>query len=140
MPKKSRKCLPEPPKSLQKVSGMVWEVSGESSESVQRIFSDCSRDFLETFRGSGAGGPESHFQDFFVPNHGSNLRALLCCKNLCCASNFCMGWMVEWQGNWERQIQEFELRSRTPAAPSTRKPGQSAQAESTQGVFRVFPC
>ena len=56
---------PGAPKSLQKVSGTVWEVSGESPESVERVFSDCSRDFLETFRGSGAGDPGRHFRDFF---------------------------------------------------------------------------
>ena len=67
MPKKSRTCLPGirpgTPKSLQKVSGAVWEVSGESPESVKRVFSDCSQDFLETFRGSGTGG--RHFRDSF---------------------------------------------------------------------------
>ena len=56
---------PGTPKSLQKVSGTVWEVSGESPESDGRVFSDCSRDFLKTFRGSGAGGPGRHFQEFF---------------------------------------------------------------------------
>ena len=35
-----------------------------SPESVERVFSDCSGDFLETFRGSGAGGPGRHFRDF----------------------------------------------------------------------------
>ena len=55
---------PGTPKSLQKVSGTVWEDSGESSESVERLFSDCSWDFLETFRGSGAGGPGDIFETF----------------------------------------------------------------------------
>ena len=54
-------------KSPQKVSGTVWEVSGESPESVERVFSDCSRDFLETFRVPGAGGPGRPFRDFFGP-------------------------------------------------------------------------
>ena len=62
MPKKSRKCLPGPPAwDLQKVSGTVWEVSGESPESVWRVFPD----FLATFSVSQAGGPRRHFRDFF---------------------------------------------------------------------------
>ena len=66
MPKKSRKCLPGPPApEPRKVSKQSREQSGKSPESVERVFSDCSRDFLETFRGSGAGGPGRHFRDFF---------------------------------------------------------------------------
>ena len=53
------------PKSLQMVLGTVWEVSRESPESVERVFSDCPRDFLETFRGSRARGPRRHFRDSF---------------------------------------------------------------------------
>ena len=56
---------PGPQKGLQKVSGRVWEVSGESPESVWRVFWDCPRDFLETFSGSRAGGFGRHFRDFF---------------------------------------------------------------------------
>ena len=56
---------PGTPKSLKKVSGTVREVSGESPESVWRVFLDCPRDFLETFWGPGAGGPGRHFRDFF---------------------------------------------------------------------------
>ena len=52
-------------KSLQRVSGTIWEVSGESPESVERVFSDCSRDLLETFLGSGARAPERRFRDIF---------------------------------------------------------------------------
>ena len=68
---KSQKSLenvsrgPGTPKSLKKVSGTVREVSGESPESVWRVFLDCPRDFLETFWGPGAGGPGRHFRDFF---------------------------------------------------------------------------
>ena len=69
MPKKSRKCLLgplalEPPISLPKVSGTVWEVCGESPGSVERVFSDCSQDFLETFRGSGPEAPGDIFETF----------------------------------------------------------------------------
>ena len=49
---------------IKKVSGTVREVSGESPESVWRVFLDCPRDFLETFWGPGAGGPGRHFWDF----------------------------------------------------------------------------
>ena len=66
MPKKSRKCLPGPPApEPRKVSKKSREQSKKSPESVERVFSDCSRDFLETFRRSGAGGPGRHFLDFF---------------------------------------------------------------------------
>ena len=129
MPKKTRKYLPGP---LGKVSEAVWEVFGESPESVERVFSDsgvnksarerigrrnlsqkvpskkgslgvifsprncrethtqnrqilredtlgatrsagpfcllprdCSRNFVETFRDSGSGGPGRYLRDFF---------------------------------------------------------------------------
>ena len=67
---KCRKSLekvsgPGTPKNLQKVSGTVWDFSGESPESVKRVFSDCSRDFSDGFRDSGARGPSRHFRDIF---------------------------------------------------------------------------
>ena len=75
----------------------------------------------------------------------------LCCKKLCFASRSCTGVV----GERGQQVQESarggheantslgaqsEVHGRSsgggaPAAPRTRKPGQSAQAESTQGVF-----
>ena len=60
----SRGLWPRNPEKSPKVLGTVWQVSGESPESVKRVFLDCSRDFLETFRGSRAGGPGRHFRDF----------------------------------------------------------------------------
>ena len=52
---------PEPPK----VSGTVWEVSRESPESLERVSSDRSWHFLETFGVAGASGPGRYFRDFF---------------------------------------------------------------------------
>ena len=74
MPKKSRKCLenvskmssgPGTPTSLQKVSGTVRKDSFDTFRRLSGDFPDRSRDFLETFRGPGAGGPGRHFRDFF---------------------------------------------------------------------------
>ena len=57
MRKKSRKCLrPRDPKSLQKVSGTVREVSGKCPESVRRVFFGVFRNLLET---SWVAGPEA---------------------------------------------------------------------------------
>ena len=51
MPRESRKCLPGPPApEPRKVSKKSREQSGKSRESlrkVPKVFSDCSRDFLE---------------------------------------------------------------------------------------------
>ena len=58
------------PQNSEKSPKSLRNSLGESPESVGRVFSDCSRDFLETFRGSGAGGPRRHF-----PNLFSALRA-----------------------------------------------------------------
>ena len=50
---------PETPKSLKKVSGTVRQVSGESPESVWRVFLECSGTFWRLF---GAPGPQRHFR------------------------------------------------------------------------------
>ena len=71
MPKKSRKCLPGPlapePRKVSKKSslGTVGKDSFDTFRRLSGHFPDCSRDFLETFRGSGAGGPGRNFRDFF---------------------------------------------------------------------------
>ena len=90
---KVSKMSPGTPKSIQRVSVTVWEVSRESLESVSRVFLDPKkypksfgdslgslqrvsgkclesvfgvfRDFLETFGGPEAGGPGRHFREFF---------------------------------------------------------------------------
>ena len=53
MPKKSRKCLPlrpaPAPQKVSKVSVTVWEVSGESPESVLRVFSEWGKHFRDFF-------------------------------------------------------------------------------------------
>ena len=53
------------PKSVQKVSGTVRKDTCDTFQRLSADFPDCSRDFLETFRGSGARGLGRHFQDFF---------------------------------------------------------------------------
>ena len=67
----------------------------------------------------------------------------------------CVPFLHVWQENWGKQLQSIAPRvhaasasswaqseapgsssgAGTPAAPGTRQPGQSAQAESIQGVF-----
>ena len=65
-PKKSRKCLLGPPApEPRKVSKKSREQSDKTLSILSGDFSDCSRDFLETFRGSGDRGPRRHFRDFF---------------------------------------------------------------------------
>ena len=45
--------------SSEMVTGTVWEVSGESLESVRRVFLDCPRTFWRLFRDFfGISGPE----------------------------------------------------------------------------------
>ena len=56
---------PKCQKSLENVSGTVREVSGESRESVWRVFLEYSGTFWRLFGGPGAGGPGRHFRDFF---------------------------------------------------------------------------
>ena len=48
-----------------KVSKKSREQSEKTLSTLSGVFSGCSRDFFETFRGSGAGGPGRHVRDFF---------------------------------------------------------------------------
>ena len=79
--------------------------------------------------------------------------AALCFKNMCCASRFCTGGRGAAgsrskqmpKGPWSKMLargtvwgSETKVEAGAGAAPRTRKPGQSARAESTQGVW-VFP-
>ena len=65
-----------------------------------------------------------------------------CIRTWCCASRFCAGG-GEAVGSRSKQVYRLghklrlldEAGNQAPAAPETRRPGQSAQAESTQGVF-----
>ena len=59
-----------PQKSQQESEKTLSTLSGDSP--------DCSRNFLETFRGSEAGGPGRHFRDFFGILGPNSLRDL--CK------------------------------------------------------------
>ena len=69
--------------------------------------------------------------------------APLCCKNMCCASRFCTDGRgagfsrskTLLEGHGANASAPGRSRSPSSAAPETRKPGQSAHAESTQGVF-----
>ena len=79
----------------------------------------------------------------------SPLRSV-CCKNLCCLSRVCTGVRELWAADPSKcprahgskmLVQGHNLRlldaagSRGTSSAQTRKPGQSAQAGSTQGVF-----
>ena len=67
MPKKSQKSLGDSPASLRRLSRKCLE-------SVFGVF----RDYLDTFGGPGASGPERHFRDFFGISGPEGLRDL--CK------------------------------------------------------------
>ena len=56
---------PEPRQVSKKSREQIRKDSFDTFRRLSRDFPDCSRDFLETFRGSGAGGPGRHFRDFF---------------------------------------------------------------------------
>ena len=61
----SRKCLPGPPApEPRKVSKKSRAQSEKTISTLSGVLSDCSRDLLETFRGSGAGGPGDIFETF----------------------------------------------------------------------------
>ena len=55
---------PETPKSLKKVSGTVRQVSGESPESVWRVFLECSGTFWRLFGAPGPEAPGDIFETF----------------------------------------------------------------------------
>ena len=79
VPKKSRNCLLGPPApEPQNVSGTVRKDSFDTLWRLSGGFPDCSPDFLETFRGCGAGDPGIHFRDFFGISGPKSLRDL--CK------------------------------------------------------------
>ena len=56
---------PQTSRGRNPISFVGLPLSGESPESVERVFSDYARDFLETSRDSGAGGPGETFSRVF---------------------------------------------------------------------------
>ena len=74
-------------------------------------------------------------------------RALLCCKNMCSASHFCTGGGGAVGSNVQGPVKqnasprgtiwgsETKVEAGAGAKPRSRKPGQSAHAEATQGTF-----
>ena len=75
MLKKSRKCLPGPPaRGPEKVSKKSRRQSGKSPQSLRKVSGECFPDFLETFSGFQARGPEKHFRDFVGMSGPENPR------------------------------------------------------------------
>ena len=86
----------------------------------------------------------------FFPGDSESSESKLCCKTMCCASRFCSGGRGAGASRsknlLEGAVKQMLVRGHnlrllraagsrgTRGAPGTRKPGQSAQAESTQGV------